>query len=39
VKKKNGIKLLYFSDIKEKVPKNIIKKKDKLINEIYGKQD
>lgn len=36
---KNGIKLLYFSDIKEKVPKNTIKKKDKLINEIYGKQN
>lgn len=33
----NGIKILYYSNIKDKVPNNIIKNKKKLINEIYGK--
>lgn len=32
---KNGIKILYYSDTKSKIPKCVIKETDKLIDEIY----
>ena len=32
---KNGIKILYYSDTKSKIPKYVIKEADKLIDEIY----
>lgn len=32
---KNGIKILYYSDTKSKIPKYVIKELDQLIDEIY----
>lgn len=34
---KNGIEIIYYSNIKEKTPKNVIKKKEKLLEKIYEK--
>lgn len=34
---KNGIEIIYYSNIKDKTPKNIIKNKGKLLEKIYEK--
>ena len=35
----HNIKVLYFSDVKDKTPKFVIKNKEKLLNEIYEKNN